>query len=510
MGLWFTFLYLLTAMVTPGELFGPLAEYHAEVVIAGITLICSLFSLKGSGVLRMPQTLAIAGLTAAVALSMLFAGLAREILGSLLDFVPAVAAFFFVAWNCKTKKHLQMVVAVLLCASFYIIYRGYQAQATQNLESMYVISMRNGTGDTFFRTRGLGFLNDPNDLAQFLVGLVPCVFFFWTKGKTPLNVLRVYLPISVLLYGMYLTHSRGAMVALMAGAIVAGRRKIGTLPSAIGGIVVFAGLSAVGWSGGRDVSAASGADRTEAWATGLTLIRAHPLFGVGYLRFAEYFYITAHNTIVVCAAELGFFGFFCWVLLIFSTIHDMAITSAVRPLEAAGPAAEAEAPAASAGAGRPAMNYPKSMLTAMTVAVPSPTAHRLQSLNRPGAGPAMAGVTDPQAVDEPEVRNGTTPMRLLPGDDISAADADLRRMARLMTISFTAFLTAGWFLSRAYTLPLFMNVGIAAVIYRLASSRGLTPPVMALGRRTRISGAIAVGLILLVYAGLRVDSILSR
>ena len=52
--------------------------------------------------------------------------------------------------------------------------------------------------------------------------------------------------------------------------------------------------------------------RMEAWATGFDLLKTHPLFGAGMTRFTEFFYITAHNTIMVCAAETGMFGLFWW------------------------------------------------------------------------------------------------------------------------------------------------------------------------------------------------------
>ena len=35
------------------------------------------------------------------------------------------------------------------------------------------------------------------------------------------------------------------------------------------------------------------------------MLKSHPLFGVGFGNFADYSDHTAHNSIVVCAAELG-------------------------------------------------------------------------------------------------------------------------------------------------------------------------------------------------------------
>ena len=496
MGLFFTIVYIITAIITPTAIFGSLAEYHVEVILATLAFLFSLGPALESGAMRMPQTYALLGLTFAVALSMLFAGLTREIPSTLVDFIPAIAAFFFILWNFKTKTHLQILVAALLVAALFIVFQGYTAQATGDSSSMYVIPMHNAEGDRIFRIRGLGIINDPNDFSQFVVGLIPCTFLFWKKGRALLNVLLVYFPISILLYGMYLTHSRGAMVALMASAMVAGRRKIGTVASVVGGLIVFAGLSATGWSGGRDVSAAAGADRTEAWATGLKLIRAHPIFGVGYLRFTEYFYITAHNSIVVCAAELGFFGFFFWVLLIFTTMHDMVdVTKGpVEPVPANTGDENRE--------GLPAFDQNPVSPSQLTPAPIREEWSPIQRMELPLAPSAMVSshaagsqsfAYNPSVLDQPQEEGQISP-------------AEVQRMGQLLIISFTGFLAAGWFLSRAYTIVFFVYVGIAAAIYRIAHHRGLTRRPISTGAIIKRSAVIAVVLILIVYVGLRLQS----
>ena len=67
-----------------------------------------------------------------------------------------------------------------------------------------------------------------------------------------------------------------------------------------------------------------GADRLELWSSGINLIKTHPFFGVGLGNFADEVGITAHNSVVVCAAEIGLVGFYAWVLLLFSTFRSGA------------------------------------------------------------------------------------------------------------------------------------------------------------------------------------------
>jgi hypothetical protein len=140
--------------------------------------------------------------------------------------------------------------------------------------SSYLLSQINDQGQYIMRIRGVAFISDPNDLAQLIVRLIPLLFFFWSKG----SALEHASPpcVGALLFGIYLTHSRGAIVAFLAVVIVAAGRKIGTIPAGIIAEVLFEGITALNWSGGRGISAEAGSDRMASWGTGLMLIRSHP------------------------------------------------------------------------------------------------------------------------------------------------------------------------------------------------------------------------------------------
>ena len=322
MGFLFTLLYIVTAYLGPQTVFGSLFEYHLEIIIVVVALIFTVFSAQGSGVTRWIETWAILGVCFVVAWSIMLNGWLGGGPKTLMLFLPDVMSFFLVALNCKKKWQLQVLAGVLFFVAAFDVTQAQLAVASGNVLSNYLMLQQTGAtkADSIIRIRGLTFLNDPNDFAQFLVALIPCIFFFWGRRQALRNVLLVYVPAGFLVYGMYLTHSRGGMLALMALAIVAGRRKIGVVPAVVGGLVVFAGLSASGFSGGRDVAA--GDDRIGAWSVGLQLIRSHPFFGVGFQHFVDYNEITAHNTFVVCAAELGLVGVFFWVLLMVVTLRN--------------------------------------------------------------------------------------------------------------------------------------------------------------------------------------------
>ncbi|WP_128914340.1 O-antigen ligase family protein [Granulicella sibirica] len=482
MGLFFTLFFVFTAYLGPETVFGSFAEYHVEIVIALITMFFSVFSAEGSGTFRLPQTYAIIGLSCAVFISVLMSGWAGGAPVAFLDFIPNSMPFFFVLLNCRKKSHLQMLVTVLVYAALFTTYKAYVAIQANDLESPYLLNMNTDDGH-IIRIRGLSFISDPNDFAQFIVGLIPCVFFFWKKKRFLTNLLMVYVPVAGLIYGMFLTHSRGAMMALLVVVIVAGRKKLGVVPSIVGAVLLFVGLSAIGWSGGRDVSASQGEDRMGAWSRGLELIRQYPLFGVGYKRFVDHYYITAHNSIVVCAAEIGMIGFFFWVLFVFSSVRDAAVNS-IDPDAVVKVKDEDLVPAGM-------MAYGAAAVSAREPVVLKDASEQARE-KRKGFS-----LKNPFADTDDEV-------------DKVAEAKEIRRLSGLMVVSFAGFLTAGWFLSRSYIMPLFVNAGIVAAIGRMGRAKGVSGPEFEMPRAMKMALITSVALITLVYTILRMNGIFGK
>ena len=83
-------------------------------------------------------------------------------------------------------------------------------------------------------------------------------------------------------------------------------------------------------------------------------------------------------------------------------------------------------------------------------------------------------------------------------------------MASVMMVSFAGFLAAGWFISRPYTMSLFLNAGISTVIFRLARNHGIVKETLPMGRAMRISAFLSVALVILVYVFLRVDKLFPK
>jgi hypothetical protein len=462
MGFVLSVLYFVVNYFTPAALFGPLAaEAHIEMIVAALIVLVSLPELTKSFIFKTAQPSALVGLAFAVALSVLFGvrwpgGAIRAFFG----FMPFAFGYILVCLHCNSRKKLQGIVLMLLFVCLFVITQGcvtllhgvpevsvhdmnsHEAGPVpqENATIPYLLVMRNDAGELFYRLKGLGEINDPNDFGQLLVCVIPLVFIFWRPKKFIQNFAFVILPASALLYGMFLTHSRGALLALGAMGMVAGRRRIGTLPALLltGGFIV--GAMALHFTGGRDISAETGADRTALWSEGLQLLKSHPLFGVGAGNMPNLTesHHTAHNSVVVCAAEMGLVGLYFWSLFLFSTVRD-----------------------------------------ALTIA---------SSKNVSEGAPTIAEETlFPQVTRAVE----------------EVSKLEVNRMGRLLVLSFTGYLVAGWFLSRAIVMTLFLLGGMVEVVYEMALRRGMVAPRMRLARTLRYAGGLAVVLLLAMYITLR-------
>lgn len=485
MAFFLTLLYILTAYLTPQTIFGALADYHIEVVVAVFTLIGSLFASDKPPLTRMPQVHVLIGLTIAVFLSIATSGWLGGAQGALLNFFPNVFVFFFIVINCRTKRHVQMVVLTLLFACLFVIFMGSTAYFSGNDTSPYLFHMHDDEGDTFMRLNGLGFINDPNDFAQVVVCLVPCLFFFWKPKRSFLNTIFVIVPLAILVFGLYLTHSRGGMLALLAVVAIVARRRIGTVPSIVIAGSLLAATLAIGWAGNRGISVEAGADRMDAWAAGLDMIKQHPIFGVGFSGFTDHYPLTAHNTIVVCAAEMGMVGLYLWLLFVCSALWEAMTVGG--PLKAKPKAKEEE------------VMLPYGLGPGAQFRFTAP----MQAASATGLADSSLALAAGTAISFSSVKVAeATPNQ---EDIASAAAEDIRRMGRIMIISMSGFLVAGWFLSRAVQMTVFVLGGIVEVIYQLAVQQGIAPAQMPMKKLMRVTFYAAIGLVTAVYLMLRVE-----
>jgi hypothetical protein len=455
MGFVLSIFYFVTYYLTPTLIFGPLAVYRVELILAVIIVFVSLPALPRSFLLKTPQSLALIGLASATILSVLIAKRWPVVaLQVFLGFIPNAFAYFLVCLFCNSKKKLQVLVLALLFACLFVIVNGSierihplhdsASPDSDDAASSYLLSYKDEAGGWFYRLRGLGEINDPNDFGQLIACVIPMAFIFWRPRRTLRNIAFVLLPVCILLYGAYLTHSRGALLALLAVTIVAARRRTGTLPALLLGGFLFVAAMSMNFTGGRDISASSGADRTSLWGQSMEAFKTHPVFGVGIGNLGDYTdnHHTAHNSVLVCAAELGIFGLFFWSVFLFSTMRDV-------------------------------------------LAMASPT-----KVSEP-----ETNVSEEEGFPIPTRRNE------------SIDKMEVNRIGRLLVLSLTGFLVAGWFLSRAYIMTFFLIGGMVEVVYEMALQRGMIAPRQPFARAIPYAVGLAISLMSLMYITLRITNL---
>ena len=341
-------LYVFLTFARPVELFAPeVAEYRVMLILWVLAF--------GSALLRAASRKEIAvsgrhvglllGIGVLMALSLALTGWMGGAVKALSDFIPAATLFLLVVLNVTSTERLRQTCIVVVAALLMAAALGVRAYHTGDYAEQLVLRQNSGlnelpsaedapnarpgaeerlipaqdqSGWYLWRVRGMVFFNDPNDFAQALVMMLPLLWGAWRQGARLRNLFVVVLPGALVGYTMVLTQSRGAVIGVAAMLFIGVRRMLGTVKTgfvlaAVLGLVVVSKMA-----GGRAFSSQerSAEERIEAWIVGLRLLKEHPLFGAGYGRFTDFNALTAHNSYVLCFAELGLIGYFVWLGLV--------------------------------------------------------------------------------------------------------------------------------------------------------------------------------------------------
>ncbi|SEL09391.1 O-antigen ligase [Pseudoxanthomonas sp. GM95] len=300
-------LYLMLVLLRPQEY--PAFE-GVQLPLLPVTLVLALLawliSYKKS--LGEPQYRLLGAFLVVMMMSVVVNGWVGGALSELLRFGPVVAAFFILANAIDSRQRLVFVMgAMVLCATVLALHGIEQKQTGIGWTGVPLI--QDG------RIQYVGIFNDPNDLGMLFVLALPMAMYLSSRGGG-FGLLRIFWLSTglLLLYGIYLTNSRGALLAVAALLGVWLWRRYGTIVAAVFGSM---GLAALLLLPSRladlspDEESASG--RVDAWYEGFQMFISHPLFGVGADNFTDYNHLTAHNSLILVLAETGFIGFTLWL-----------------------------------------------------------------------------------------------------------------------------------------------------------------------------------------------------
>jgi len=188
-----------------------------------------------------------------------------------------------------------------------------------------------GTTTQGGRVRWRGTMGDPNELAVFVGTSIPLIFALASTARR--KALTALLAVALLAMGMFtvvLTQSRGGQLVSLTVLGLYFVRRYGLKGFLVGAILAVPILL----FGGREGSEAeaSAQERAELLYDGADFARQHPFDGLGVSQFGEHTanHLTAHNSYLLAAAELGLLGSFIWALLVYLSIK-IPVLVASRP-----------------------------------------------------------------------------------------------------------------------------------------------------------------------------------
>lgn len=302
--------YLVLILIRPQEYPG---WPYQGVPLLPIALVGSLaiWMLSRNKRFDAPQYLLVVLFLLATCLSVLMTGWAGGALKQFTDFIATIVSFVLLANAIDTPRKRQMIMALfVLCAAVLAMHGAGQAANGIGWTGMPLVN--DG------RIQYLGIFSDPNDIGMLFVMCVPMALHLSAQGGL-MGLRRLFWLVAclLLLYGIYLTHSRGALLAViaMAGVYIWFRRGP-ALAVVLGGVAMVAVQFMSSRMADIEVGEESAMGRVEAWYEGLHMLAGNPVFGVGTGMFTEYHYLTAHNSFVLVLAENGLFGFTIWLAFV--------------------------------------------------------------------------------------------------------------------------------------------------------------------------------------------------
>ncbi|TFG91914.1 MAG: O-antigen ligase domain-containing protein, partial [Syntrophobacterales bacterium] len=268
----FTLLYITLYYIRPFEWSLAFREYPVLPVIGGVGFLWVIFSkFRNAGkIFENGTDLMMVGFLLALVLSHLshlwFWGAMKSIEG----FSPIFIGYFLIAHSIDSTRKLEGFITVIILCSVVLAVAGivqYHNETGVGIGGAKIMIElgRDAYGNSieYRRIKWLGPFNDPNDLGLAFVLAIPFMLHRLAERRYLFSIL-CFPPV---VFALYLTNSRGALLALAVSLIMffvirKGKWKGALLALIVIVLIVLFGPSRTGSMSGID---ASGRGRLEAW-----------------------------------------------------------------------------------------------------------------------------------------------------------------------------------------------------------------------------------------------------
>ena len=162
------------------------------------------------------------------------------------------------------------------------------------------------------RIRYIGVLQDPNEVAMTVSIAFPMAIAFYQRRRNLLRRLLLLVAFVLTTWTVVLSESRGGQLVFLSvmGSYFFRRFR---WKGVVVALLLALPVLILGGRGGAEAESSS-VERIENLYVGLQLFKTWPILGAGYAQFTQHHPLTAHNSYVLAAAELGVFGMVFFIM----------------------------------------------------------------------------------------------------------------------------------------------------------------------------------------------------
>jgi putative inorganic carbon (hco3(-)) transporter len=235
-----------------------------------------------------------------------------------LAMAKACIFFLLVVWLIDSPRKLQTMLSLLMVFILVMtVLALMQYHGVINLAALASVEQRvldplTHESKVLIRLCGIGLFSDPNDFSLILVvGMFVCLYGLARPNSGWLTLLLL-VPLALLAYALFLTHSRGGLLAMLVGVLAFLQAKLGgrnILPAACLLIPLLLVLSSARQTQvDLDNPEDTFQTRLGLWSESMDAFRSAPVLGIGQGKLVDSIGQVTHNSYLHAYAEMGFFG----------------------------------------------------------------------------------------------------------------------------------------------------------------------------------------------------------
>lgn len=321
MGLIGIFSYLIAIFIRPQDFLPFMLGFPIVDAIAGLTLLIGIIGLIGQKrTISFPQNYFVVLFLLVVFLSNIVNNKSEAGIEQFIFYLKRSAIFFMFLLILNSSEQLKKTINfIIILIVFLAIQSIYQSRYGIGFAGQSLMP-----GYEEVRVRWVGMWDGPNVLCLLFVLALPFTLEF-TFGTYSIlyRLINLFFTI-ILLYGVYLTNSRGGFVGFLSVIFFYLWTKFKDKKKAavIGLFLSLVFTTFFAPSRMANIRGETSAhERTWIWEQGLNVLKEKPLLGVGKGQFHE----VAHNNFIQNITETGLIGIFIFVSLIYLSFKALYI-----------------------------------------------------------------------------------------------------------------------------------------------------------------------------------------